>query len=318
MKNSIPLAVSSFLPTRTLKNDYFAKDLRLDTSDEWIKQRTGIHKRHVVSSETTDEMCVRVAQDVVKKANISAQSLECIIVATSTSSMAFPGCSQIVHKALGCQNSTISFDIQVACSGFVYALYIANCIMKTNNINRALIIGADTMSKIVDYSDRSSCILFGDGAGAVILESCSSSLGMIDFMMGTDSNLTDKLYTTGGIFDDNKPIHIKMDGGAIYVNAIKRMEQSITSILKKNDISIDQIKYFIPHQANIRIIESLAKSMSIDISKFVINVDKHANTSAASIPLSLDTVFDNITSGDIVVLSAVGAGFNWGSVLIKF
>lgn len=314
---SLITGLGSYLPTVELHNKAFEKSL--DTSDEWIRQRTGITKRHIVSpGELTSDMAVHAAERAMHDAKIEPSEVDMIIVATTTGDRTFPSCATIVQSRLNCINA-FAFDVQAACSGFIYGLAVANNFIKSGDVKTVLLIGADSMSKIVDYSDRSTCILFGDGAGAIIITANENDDSFIKTELHSDGNYGDSLCTSGGVALSQDAGHIHMDGQAVFEHAIKKMLSTINSILYKNNLTIDDIDVLIPHQANIRIIQSLAKRLNINTDKIASTIDIHANTSAASIPLSWDHIWkeESDVKNKLVLLVAIGAGLTWGSALIK-
>ena len=295
--------------------------LFLDTSDQWIVQRTGIKQRHYISDDMkTSDMCTISANNALQSIDFDPDKLDLIIVATSTSDTLFPGCSHVTQKQIGATNA-FAFDIQAACSGFVYALSVADQFIKTGQVNHALVIGADSMSKILNYQDRTTCILFGDGAGAMLLSSTNDhNRGIISTSLFSDGSLHDVLYTEGGIFSNkDKEYRVCMEGKKVFEQAVTNLSVLILTELKKHNISPDKISWVISHQANIRIIDAVSVKTKIAREKFLTTVEKHANTSAASIPLALSDHMSNnkISKTDSILMVAIGAGLTWGSILIK-
>ncbi|MDG7056427.1 MAG: ketoacyl-ACP synthase III [Wolbachia endosymbiont of Meromenopon meropis] len=327
MNRSFILSTGSFLPKRTLSNDEIA--LMIETSDEWIRQRTGIIRRHIADKEElTSDLAVSAAKNAIEKAQISVDEIDLIIVATTTSDKTFPSCATIVQSKLKCKN-VFAFDIEAACSGFIYAITIADSLIKANNsIKYALVIGAEIMSRIVNWKDRSTCALFGDGAGAVIIKStayCSGVIeeyqtrGIISCNLYSDGNIG-LLYTNGGVSSTGNSGKICMNGRKIFKYAVDKLTSSIEEMLKCNNLKIANIDWLIPHQANIRIIEAVAKKLDFPIEKAANTIDQHANTSAASIPIALDYAIQEskIKPGSLGLLTAIGAGLTWGAVLIRY
>ena len=309
------IGLGSYLPETQLSNQDFEKSL--DTSDEWITRRTGIAKRHIVSpGQLTSDMAVTAAEKAMHDAKIEPSAVDMIVVATTTGDRTFPSCATIVQSKLGCSNA-FAFDVQAACSGFVYGLAVANNFIRSGEAKTVLLIGADSMSKIVDYSDRSTCILFGDGAGALIMEGHDDSDRFIKTQLYSDGDSGHLLYTDGGIALSQTAGYILMDGSAVFDNAIKKMLAAIETILQKNNVCIDDVDLIIPHQANDRIIKSLVNKLNVDINKVISTVDIHANTSAASIPLAWDHIWSKNSENKLILLVTVGAGMTWGAALIK-
>ncbi len=292
----------------------------VETSDEWIRQRTGIVQRHIADEgELTSDLAVNAAKSAIEKAKISVDEIDLIIVATTTPDKTFPSCATIVQSKLKCKNA-FAFDVQAACSGFIYAVTVADSLIKSNNrIKYALVIGAEIMSRIVDWEDRSTCVLFGDGAGAVVMKSEMGRSGIISTNLYSDGNV-DILCTNGGISSTGDSGKICMNGREVFKRAVDKLTASVEETLKCNNLKITDIDWLIPHQANIRIIEAVVKKLDFPIEKVINTVDKHANTSAASIPLALDYAIQEskIKSGNLVLLISIGAGLTWGSVLLHY
>lgn len=292
----------------------------VETSDEWIRQRTGIVQRHIADEgELTSDLAVNAAKSAIEKAKISVDEIDLIIVATTTPDKTFPSCATIVQSKLKCKNA-FAFDVQAACSGFIYAVTVADSLIKSNNrIKYALVIGAEIMSRIVDWEDRSTCVLFGDGAGAVVMKSEMGRSGIISTNLHSDGNV-DILCTNGGTSSTGDSGKICMNGREVFKHAVDKLAALIEETLKCNNLKITDIDWLIPHQANIRIIEAVVKKLDFPIEKVINTVDKHANTSAASIPLALDYAIQEskIKSGNLVLLISIGAGLTWGSVLLHY
>lgn len=292
----------------------------VETNDEWIRQRTGIVQRHIADEEElTSDLAVNAAKNAIEKAKISIDEIGLIIVATTTPDKTFPSCATIIQSKLKCKNA-FAFDVQAACSGFIYAVTVADSLIKSNDrIKYALVIGAEIMSRIVDWEDRSTCVLFGDGAGALIMKSEMSSSSIISTNLHSDGNV-DLLCTNGGISSTRDSGKILMNGREVFKHAVEKLTASVEETLKCNSLKITDIDWLIPHQANIRIIEAVVKKLDFPIEKVINTVDKHANTSAASIPLALDYAIQEskIKSGNLVLLISIGAGLTWGSVLLRY
>ncbi|MFP3021690.1 MAG: beta-ketoacyl-ACP synthase III [Wolbachia sp.] len=318
MNKSFILSTGSYLPKKILSNNEIASIV--ETNDEWIRQRTGIVQRHIADEgELTSDLAVNAAKNAIEKAKISIDEIGLIIIATTTPDKTFPSCATIVQNKLKCKNA-FAFDIQAACSGFIYAVTIADSLIKSNNsIKYALVIGAEIMSRIVDWEDRSTCVLFGDGAGAVIMKSEMSSSSIISTNLHSDGNV-DLLCTNGGISSTRDSGKILMNGREVFKHAVEKLTASVEETLKCNSLKITDIDWLIPHQANIRIIEAVVKKLDFPIEKVINTVDKHANTSAASIPLALDYAVQEskIKSGNLILLISIGAGLAWGSVLLRY
>ena len=312
-------ATGSYLPDRILNNQEL--EVMVDTSDEWITSRSGIKERRIIATnQKTSDLAINAAMDAIKSSGFDKNSIDLIIVATSTAEMIFPSTACLVQSALGLGNIP-AFDLQAACTGFLYALTTADCYIKSGMANNVLVIGMDAVSRILDYTDRSTCVLFGDGAGAVIL-SRSTDCGVIACELHADGSGVNALCASGHI-DNGKIVgnpYIKMDGPAVYKMAVKNLASVATSLLDKTGYTTNQIDWLIPHQANIRIIESTAKHLGISMEKVIVTVARHGNTSAASVPLALNEAIKSgkIKRGDIFILEGVGAGFTWGASLIKY
>ena len=309
------IGIGSSLPEKIVTN--FDLEKVLDTSDEWITQRTGIKSRHIADSdEATSKFASVAASKAIADANISPHEIDLIIVGTVTPDYTFPSVATLVQGSIDAQNA-VAFDISAACSGFVYALDIADLYIKTGKANTALVIGAETFSKIVDWNDRSTCVLFGDGAGAVVVQrSTKQNHGIIASKIFSDGRYASSLITSGGVSNNQTSGTVLMNGREVFKHAAQKMKSAVDSILSSTGYSINDIDLIVPHQANVRIIEMLADLLGIDACKVVITLDKHANTSAASIPLALNSSKD-ILSGKNIILVSMGAGFTWGASLIK-
>jgi len=318
LNKSFILSTGSYLPKKILSNNEIASIV--ETNDEWIRQRTGIVQRHIADEgELTSDLAVNAARNAIEKGKISIDEIGLIIVATTTPDKTFPSCATIIQSKLKCKNA-FAFDVQAACSGFIYAVTVADSLIKSNDrIKYALVIGAEIMSRIVDWEDRSTCVLFGDGAGAVIMKSEMSSSSIISTNLHSDGNV-DLLCTNGGISSTRDSGKILMNGREVFKHAVEKLTASVEETLKCNSLKITDIDWLIPHQANIRIIEAVVKKLDFPIEKVINTVDKHANTSAASIPLALDYAVQEskIKSGNLILLISIGAGLAWGSVLLRY
>ena len=317
----------SYAPENVVTNDDMAKIV--DTSDEWIRTRSGISERRFAETgQTTSDMAVAAAQQAIDAAGIEKSEIDLVIVATMTPDMPFPSTACLVQSKLGLGNIT-AFDIQAACSGFIYALNAGSNLLRSGAFKKALIIGSEKMSSILDFEDRATCVLFGDGASAVVLEaSKTEGVGVLDCITGSDGSDPSLLYQPAGgsaipASADSisaRQHFIKMNGKEIFKQAVRVMGQVSQDILERHQYSTDQVDLVIPHQANMRIIDSLAKRMKLPMDKFHNNLDRFGNTSAASVGIALDEAHRSgrIQSGDLILLVAFGAGLTWGSSLIKW
>lgn len=318
------IGMGSCVPQNIVTN--FDLEKIVETNDEWIVQRTGIESRRISTGETTTDLSVNAAKKAIKSANISPEDIDLIIVATITPDNHMPSTACLVQAEIGAKNAT-AFDIGAACSGFVYGLNIANQFIKSNTVKTALVIGAEVLSKVLNWSDRNTCVLFGDGAGAAIVR--GDETGIINYYTGSKGDV-DGLLTLPAIDQVNNPYCkvktetsekvIGMDGTEVFKFALSAMKKSIKNVIKETDVSIDDVKYIVPHQANKRIVMSVAKKMKIDESKFYMCMDHYGNTSAASIPLALDEMdkANLLEKGDKIVLVGFGGGLTWGSILIEW
>ncbi|MBL0318188.1 MAG: ketoacyl-ACP synthase III [Alphaproteobacteria bacterium] len=308
----------AYVPPNLVTNDDLAK--RIDTNDEWIVTRTGIKQRYVAGEgETTTTMAYQAALRALEAANLSANDIDMIVLATTTPDNIFPSVATQVQAMLGMTKGA-AFDVQAVCSGFVYALAVADNFIRLQQAEKILVIGAESMSKILDWNDRSTCVLFGDGAGAVVLAAeTNEERGILATKLYSDGSLKDILFTDGGIAKGNMGT-ISMSGKEVFKHAVEKMSSAIESLLQANQLTVADIDYLVPHQANVRIIDGIGRKLGLKAEQVIITVDKHANTSAASIPLALDSALkqNTIKPGDIVVFTALGGGITWGAVLIKW
>ena len=318
------LGTGSYLPARRLSNADLAAELAqqgVETSDDWIVERTGIRARHFAADEQgCSDLATQAAWHALSAAGLTAQDIDLIIVATSTPDMVFPSVATMVQHKLGASGCP-AFDVQAVCSGFIYALTVADSMIQTGSAKRALVIGSEIFSRILDFKDRTTCVLFGDGAGAVVLEA-SDQPGILATDLHADGKYKDILcvpghVNRGGILGD--PV-LKMDGQAVFKLAVGVLEETARASLAKANLTDTDIDWLIPHQANIRIMQSTAKKLKLSPDKVVVTVDQHGNTSAASIPLALDTAVRDgrIQRGQTLMLEGVGGGFTWGSVLLRY
>lgn len=316
---SIVRGVGSYLPARIMTNEELSRSI--DTSDEWIQQRVGIKQRHIAADdEVTSDLAVHAAKRALDSARISPAEIDLIIVATTTPDSTFPATAAIVQQKLGMHHGA-AFDIQAVCSGFVYGMVTANSYLKNGVARRALVIGAETTSRILDWTDRTTCVLFGDGAGAAVLElGGDGDRGILASSLRSDGHFADKLNTTGGPSSTRSIGHVHMEGKEVFRHAVGKITDVVENVLSATGYTVKDLDWFVPHQANLRIIEGAGEKLHIPREKVVITVDRHANTSAASVPLALtEAVTDGrIKRGDLVMIEAMGGGFTWGASLIRW
>ena len=320
---SVVLGCGSYLPQRVLTNAELAT--KVDTSDEWIVQRTGIRERHIAAEgEFTSHLAIHAANAALAHAGIDAQSIDLIVLATSTPDHTFPATAVAVQNGLGITHGA-AFDLQAVCSGFVFALATADNFLRSGAFKRALVIGAETFSRILDWTDRGTCVLFGDGAGAVVLEAQEqpgkpSDRGILTTHLRSDGRHQSKLYVDGGPSSTRTVGYLRMEGREVFKHAVGMITDVIVDAFNASGTSADDIKWFVPHQANKQIIDASAHKLHIAPEKVVLTVDRHGNTSAASIPLALSVAAADgrIKSGDLVLLEAMGGGFTWGSALVRW
>lgn len=315
--NSELIGIGAALPKKCVTNEDLSKTV--DTSDEWISSRTGIKCRYIADeSETTVSLATVAAQRAMQHAGVSSEDIDLVIVGTVTGNYTFPATAVLVQKELGIHQGC-AFDISAACSGFLYSLDIADSFIKEKKANCALVIGAETFSRILDWKDRSSCVLFGDGAGAVVLRSTRNpNIGIKYSKIRSDGDYADFLITSGGISTTQSSGVVTMQGREVFRHGVDKFYESFCELLKENNLTVNDIDLLIPHQANVRIISKLIEMTGIEKSKVVITIDKYANTSAASIPLAMNEIRDDVFTKKNVVLLSMGAGFTWGSTLISF
>jgi len=317
---SVVLGCGSYLPERILTNAELAA--KVDTSDEWIVQRTGIRQRHIAAEgEFTSHLAIKAAQAALADAGVDAQSIDLIVLATSTPDNTFPATAVSVQNALGIHHGA-AFDLQAVCSGFIFALSTADNFLRSGAFKRALVIGAETFSRILDWSDRGTCVLFGDGAGAVVLDAQQgpADRGVLSTHLRSDGRHKSKLYVDGGPSSTQTVGHLRMEGKEVFKHAVGMITDVIVDAFKANGITAEDIDWFVPHQANKRIIDASAHKLHIAPQKVVLTVDRHGNTSAASIPLALAVAVADgrVKKGDLVLLEAMGGGFTWGSALLRW
>ena len=315
-------STGSYLPERVMTNAEL--EGLVDTNDEWIRERTGIHQRHIVADdESTCDLAERAARAALESAGLDPSELELIIVGTTTPDKIYPATACRLQARLGANGCT-AFDVQAVCTGFIYALGVADKFIKTGEVKRALVVGADTHSRLLDWSDRQTCILFGDGGGAVVLEA-SDEPGIYSTHLHADGSYEDLLYVDGGVPRGAGVIaegnaYTKMRGAEVFKVAVRTLRRIVYEALEANDMSPSDIDWLIPHQANIRIIEATAAKLDIPADRVVVTIAEHGNTSAASVPLALDVAVRDgrVKRGDNILLEAFGGGFTWGSALIKY
>jgi 3-oxoacyl-[acyl-carrier-protein] synthase III len=320
---SVVLGCGSYLPSRVLTNADLAK--KVATSDEWIVQRTGIRERRIAADgELTSDLAVHAAHAALANANIDAQTIDLIVLATSTPDNTFPASAVAVQSGLGI-NHGAAFDLQAVCSGFVYALAATDGLLKTGAFKRALVIGAETFSRILDWTDRSTCVLFGDGAGALVMElepqpGGRDDRGVLVSRLRSDGRHKSKLYVDGGPSSTGTVGHLRMEGREVFRHAVAMITDVVWDAFKATGYTAADVDWFVPHQANKRIIDGSAHKLGIDRSKVVTTVDRHGNTSAASVPLALSVAVADgrIKRGDLVLLEAMGGGFTWGAALVRW
>ncbi len=317
-------AISGYVPEKKLTNADLEK--MVDTNDEWIKTRTGIKERRILEEgKATSDLAFPVVIDLCKQKGISPEDIECIIVATTTPDMFFPSTSNLVAYKSGAKNAW-TFDLMAACSGFLFALNTGANLIASGRYTKVIVIGADKMSSIVDYTDRNTCVLFGDGAGGVLLEPTTKVTGIVDSILRVDGVGKDFLYMKAGGSQrpssietvTNKEHFIFQEGTTVFKYAVKAMADVSYEMMQKHNLQADDVKYLVPHQANLRIIKATADRMGLDMDKVMINIEKYGNTTAATIPLCLWEWKDKLKNGDNLILASFGAGFTWGSIFLKW
>ena len=320
---SVVLGCGSYLPRRILTNAELAR--RIDTSDQWIVQRTGIRQRHIAAEgEFTSHLAIKAARAALEDAGVEAETIDLIVLATSTPDNTFPATAVAVQCGLGI-NHGAAFDLQAVCSGFVFALATADNFLRSGSYKRALVIGAETFSRILDWNDRGTCVLFGDGAGAIVLQAQeqpgnSFDRGILTSHLRSDGRHKSKLYVDGGPSSTQTVGHLRMEGREVFKHAVGMITDVIVDAFNATGLTAEDINWFVPHQANKRIIDASAHKLHIAPQKVVLTVDQHGNTSAASIPLALTVAVRDgrVKRGDIVLLEAMGGGFTWGTSLLRW
>ncbi|MFK7867046.1 MAG: beta-ketoacyl-ACP synthase III [Alphaproteobacteria bacterium] len=320
------IGVGHYLPEHKLDNDALAREKNIDTSDEWIFQRSGIRHRHFAAAdEACSDLGAKAAQAALEQAGISPDHIDLIIVATTTPDHIFPATATKIQAKLQVPPCP-AFDVQAVCSGFIFALNQADNMLRLGQATRALVIGAETYSRILNWQDRSTCVLFGDGAGAVVLEASRANnqaekqSGLIDHFLQSDGSHYDRLFVDGGAGSTGQYGHVTMDGKDVFRHAVHKMSDAVNILCEKHHITANQLDWLVPHQANARIIEKVGERLNIDPNKVIITVQDHANTSAATIPIALchGAAHDKFKKGDLIALTALGGGFSWGASLLRW
>jgi 3-oxoacyl-[acyl-carrier-protein] synthase-3 len=323
VRRSVVVGCGGYLPEKVLTNDELAQ--RLDTSDEWIRDRSGITQRYIAADgEMTSDLGAAAARDALTAAGFTAADIDLIVVATSTPDETFPATATVIQSKLGADKA-VAFDIQAVCSGFVYALATADNFIKSGQVDTALVIGAETFSRILDWEDRGTCVLFGDGAGALVLKAengqgTTADRGVLSTHLHSDGRLHDLLYVDGGPSSTGEVGYLRMEGKEVFRHAVVKMAEVTEEALEANGLTASDIDWFVPHQANKRIIDGTARKLGINGDRVVVTIDSHANTSAASIPLALwvATQDKRIKRSDLVLIEALGGGMTWGSGLVRW
>ncbi|GAB4375196.1 MAG: ketoacyl-ACP synthase III [Kiloniellaceae bacterium] len=326
MYRSLVTGCGAYLPSQVVTNAELAK--RIDTTDEWIRQRTGICQRHIAADgEMTSDLGTAAAREAMAQAGVKPADIDLIVCATSTPDETFPATATRIQTRLGVGQGA-AFDVQAVCSGFVYGMALADNFVRVGQAKTVLVIGAETFSRILDWEDRSTCVLFGDGAGAVVLQATNGvegangakARGVLSTHLYADGSHHDALYVDGGPSSTRTVGHLRMEGKEVYRHAVVRMAEAIDAALEANGLTPGDVDWLVPHQANIRIIESMGRRLNLPSDRVVVTVDRHANTSAASIPLALNQAVGDgrIRQGDLILMEAMGGGFTWGSALVRW
>lgn len=324
---AVPISAGYYLPEKIITNDDI-QQMGVDTNHDWIVKRTGIHQRHFAADdELTSDLGFKAAKQALKKANLNNNDIDLIILATTTPDNTFPATATKIQHKLNITNGT-AFDVQAVCSGFIYALSTASNLLRIGAHKRALVIGAEIYSRILDFNDRGSCILFGDGAGALIIEAQENKSnddfyhqsGIYGEILQSDGRYYDSLYVNGGVATTQKSGFVVMKGQEVYRHAVIKMANAVTKIIDESPFAIHDIDWLIPHQANARIIEKIGEDLAIPTQKVIVSVQEHANTSAATIPIALSKAIDDarIKKGDSIAMTALGGGFSWGASLMRW
>ena len=318
MRRSVIAGVGSALPKRRVTNDELAS--QVDTSDEWIVERTGIKARYIAADgETTGSLATEAARKALANAGVEARDINLIVLATATPDQTFPSTATKVQAALGIDDC-IAFDVHAVCTGFLYALSVADSMLRSGNARKALVIGAETFSRILDWEDRATCVLFGDGAGALVLSAEETNSGILSTKLHADGRHNDLLFVDGGPSTTGTVGKLRMKGREVFRHAVVNLADVLNEVLSDAGLTAEDVNWVVPHQANQRILDATAKKLGLPSEKVVVTVDQHANTSAASVPLALDTAVRDgrIKRGDIVVLEAMGGGFTWGAAALRY
>ncbi|WJY20612.1 beta-ketoacyl-ACP synthase III [Fontisubflavum oceani] len=320
---AVPIGIGHYLPERVVPNAEF--EGKIDTTDEWIRARSGIERRHFAAEgETTSDMAIAAANAALDNAGLTAGDIDALIVATSTPDLTFPSAATMVQAGLGLKTG-FAFDVQAVCAGFVYALSTAQAFIASGQAKRVLVIGAETFSRIMDWEDRATCVLFGDGAGALILEAqdgtgTSEDRGILSVDLHSDGQYRDLLYVDGGVSSTQSTGVLRMQGREVFRHAVEKLAQTAHAALDKAGLGADDVDWIVPHQANLRIISRTAQKMGVGMDRVVVTVQDHGNTSAASIPLamSVGVARGQIKQGDVLVAEAIGGGLAWGAVVLRW
>jgi 3-oxoacyl-[acyl-carrier-protein] synthase-3 len=317
-RRSLVLGVGSALPKRRVSNDELARTV--DTSDQWIVERTGIRSRYIAGEgETTATLAAQAARHALDHAGLEATDIDLIVLATATPDQTFPSSATKVQAALGIADC-VAFDVHAVCTGFLYALSVADSMLRTGSATKALVIGAETFSRILDWEDRATCVLFGDGAGALVLGIAESESGILATRLHADGRHNDLLFVDGGPSTTGTVGKVRMKGREVFRHAVNNLADVLNEVLAAAGLTSGDVDWVVPHQANARILDATAKKLGLPPGKIVVTVDEHANTSAASVPLAFDTAVRDgrIKRGDVVVLEAMGGGFTWGAAALRY
>ena len=320
MRTAVVQSVGHYLPERVVENSEF--ESTLETNDAWIRSRTGIERRHFAAeNETTSDMGIKAAQAALDNADCTVDDVDAIILATSTADLTFPSAATMVQNGLGMRHG-FAFDVQAVCAGFLYALTTANSMIASGQANRILVIGAETFSKLMDWTDRGTCVLFGDGAGAMLIEAQhdkNSDRGILATALRSDGRYKDILYVDGGVSLQTTG-YLRMQGKEVFRHAVEKLSTIALETLEQAGLTTQDVDWIVPHQANKRILEGMSKRLKIPMEKVVMTVNNHGNTSAASIPLAMAVAIENklIKTGDVIVTGAIGGGLAWGTAVIRW
>ena len=323
MRRSVITGTGSYLPEKVLTNDDLANIV--DTSDEWIRTRTGIARRHVAAEdEATSDLAAQAGQRALEAAGCAPEDIDAVLVATTTPDFTFPATACVVQDKLGVPAGAMAFDLQAVCSGFVYGLSVADALIRGGQVERALLIGAETLTRLLDWEDRSTCVLFGDGAGAVVLEASEGAgtvadRGVLHTVARADGRYRDLLLTDGGPSTTGTVGKLRMQGREVFKHAVTRIAEAMQEVMETAGVTADDIDLFVPHQANVRILDATARKLGISPEKVMLTIEEQGNTSAASIPLALDAAVrqGRAQPGALLLLEAMGGGFTWGAALVR-